>query len=99
MKNILDKYNLTIKIDDQKNELTILQDGKNIFLETDLTADDYELIKSGNLKAVVINALRLQIETDFDAIIEEINDDGVVNIVKYAQSCFEIYNELLNDKS
>lgn len=96
MQNILNKYNLTIIIDENRSELTILQDGKNTFLEADLTADDYEIIKKGNLKTVVINALRLQIETDFDAIIEEINDDGVIDIVKYVQSCFEIYNQLIN---
>lgn len=96
MQNILDKYNLTIIIDENRNELIILQDGKNTFLETDLTADDFELINTGKLKLVVINALKIQIETDFDAIIEEINDDGVVDIVKYTQSCFEIYNQLIN---
>lgn len=96
MKDTLKKYKLAIIIEENRNELTILQDGKNTFLETELTADDYELIKAGNLKAVVINALRLQIESDFDAIIEEINDDGVIDIVKYVQSCFEIYNQLIN---
>ena len=92
---ILKKHNLTYTINKDDNEL-IIEQGKAIFIESELIAEDYDLIKKGELTKVFINAFKIQIENDLESIELGINDDDIINVVLYTQECFSIYNELLN---
>jgi hypothetical protein len=94
MQEILDKHRLTVSLNEEKSELTIFKDETSIFLEAELTADDWDLIKKGDLKKVLATAIKIQLECDFEACIEDA-DEITYSVMKYMNLCFTIYNELI----
>jgi len=96
MEEVLKKHNLRFEIENEKNEGFLIQSKNTIFLEFDLTADDYDLIRKGNKKDVILIALKMQIKSDLDCICGDLHNEDTQNIAEYVRDCFSIYNDLLH---
>lgn len=96
MEEVLKKHNLRFEIENEKNEGFLIQSKNTIFLEFDLTAEDYELIRKGNKKDVILIALKMQIKSDLDCICDDLHNEYTQNIAEYVRDCFSIYNDLLH---
>ena len=96
MEEVLKKHNLRFEIENEKNEGFLIQSKNTIFLEFDLTADHYDLIRKGNKKDVILIALNIQIKSDLDCICDDLHNEDTQNIGEYVRDCFSIYNDLLH---